>query len=67
METLRFVVDIPSQYLEDLARQQGAAEEQLEGISSDSMADCLRDVIIEGLEEYLGDEVSVNVRPVRKA
>jgi len=65
METLRFVVDVPAQYLEDLARMHGAEEEQLGGISATAMADCLRDIILEGLEEYLGDEASVSVKPVR--
>ncbi len=65
MGTLRFVVDIPSEYLEDIVRMNGAEEEHLQGIDAGAMADCLRDIILEGLEEYLGDEASVSVKPVR--
>lgn len=67
MGTLRFVVDIPSEYLMDIARMQGTDEEQLQGVDMGSLADCLRDIILEGLEEYLGDEASVSVRAVRTA
>jgi len=68
MGTLRFVVDIPGEYLEDVVRMNGTeGSEQLQGISAEAMADCLKGVILEGLEEYLGDEVSLVVRPVRTA
>ena len=61
-EMVRFVVDVPKQDLMDLALN-------LEGDEVDStvppgqLAKYLKDAIIAGFEEYLGEEVSVQVYP----
>ena len=63
-EMLRFVVDVPKQDLMDLALNL-EGDEVDSTVSSGKLAQYLKDAIIAGLEEYLGEEVSVEVYPAK--
>ena len=64
-EMLRFVVDIPADELADILRLDEAEETISGGVSSSMLADALKRVILAGFEEYIGEEATVSVRPVR--
>lgn len=63
-EIIRFVVDIPKEDLEDIARLDEAEEELSGGFSPELLAGCLKRAILAGFEEYIGEEVNVSVKPV---
>jgi len=63
-EKLRFVVDVPVSDLRDLALNLEGDELPAE-VSSAQLAGYLKDVIMAGFEEYLGEEVSVDVYPAK--
>lgn len=64
-EMLRFVVDIPADELADILRLDEAEETISGGVSPAMLADALKRAILAGFEEYLGEEITVSVRPVR--
>lgn len=66
-DMLRFVVDIPADELADILRLDEAEETISGGVSPSMLADALKRAILAGFEEYLGEEITVSVRPVRSA
>ena len=64
-EMLRFVVDIPADELADILRLDEAEETISGGVSPAMLADALKRAILAGFEEYLGEVITVSVRPVR--
>ena len=63
-EMLSFVVRIPRQALSDLALNMHG--DDLSGVQSANLSEYLRDAIVAGLEEYLGDDEvpeKIEVRP----
>lgn len=62
-EMVRFVVTIPKTELEDLALQEGLGEVA----TAEQLAQVVKDAVIAGLEEYLGEVNSglIDVKPIR--
>jgi len=54
----RFVVTIPMTDLKDLAASEGLGDDP----TREELADALKNVLIAGLEEYLGEAVPVDVK-----
>jgi len=63
-EKVRFVVDVPVDDLRDLALNLEGDELPAQ-VSAAQLAGYLKDVILAGFEEYLGEEVSVDVYPAK--
>jgi hypothetical protein len=61
---VRFVVDVPKSDLMDLALNL-SGDQLPDGVSSAQLAQYLKDAIIAGLEEYLGEEASIEVYPAK--
>jgi len=58
-ESLRFIVNIPKEALEDLALSEGLGE----SVGVDRLCSIVREAVIAGFEEYLGEGIEVEVRP----
>jgi len=57
-ENVKFVISIPMADLRDLAESEGLGDEP----SMEQLTQALRDVILAGLEEYLGDAPPIEVK-----
>ena len=63
-EMVRFVVDVPKSDLMDLALNLNG-DELPAGVPPAQFAQYLKDAIIAGFEEYLGEELTVDVYPAK--
>lgn len=58
-ESLRFIVSIPKEALVDLALSEGLGET----IDANHLCSIVREAVIAGFEEYLGEGIEVEVKP----
>jgi hypothetical protein len=63
-EMVRFVVDVPKSDLMDLALNL-SGDELPADVSAAQLAQYLKDAIIAGFEEYLGEETTIAVYPAK--
>jgi len=58
-ESMRFIVSIPKEALEDLALSEGLGDD----VNTERLCAIVREAVVAGFEEYLGEGIDVEVKP----